>query len=88
VAELEASAREDRGLATGEMRMRSRLRDDGPGTRVELEQSIRLAGRLSGFIASALVRQAAEFVLSRFAECVRARLEGRGRGGAVGQTVR
>lgn len=92
IAELEAEAREERGRGGGEMRLRSRLREDGAGTRVELEQTLRPSGRLSGFIASALVRQAAEFVIGRFAHCVAARLEARGgdrsEEGGRGQTVR
>ena len=75
LAELEATAQEERGRGAGEMRMRSRLLPDGEGTRIELEQTLRLSGRLAGFVASALVRQAAEYVLGRFADCVRARLE-------------
>jgi len=75
VAELEATAREERNRGAGEMRMRSRLLEEAAGTRVELEQTLRLSGRLAGFLASALVRQAAEFVLGRFADCVRERLE-------------
>lgn len=75
VAELEATAREERNRGAGRMRMRSRLLEEAAGTKVELEQTLHLSGRLAGFVASALVRQAAEFVLGRFAACVRERLE-------------
>jgi hypothetical protein len=88
LAELEATAREERGRGAGEMRMRSRLLEEGAGTRVELEQTLRLSGRLAGFVASALVRQAAEFVLGRFADSVRARLEGRPGAEGAAHTVR
>ncbi len=78
-AELEAAAEERHGWGAGRLRMRSRLLEDPAGTRVELEQSFRLEGRLSGAVTSGLLRQAAEYVLGRFARCVRATLDpGRG----------
>lgn len=73
-AALEANASELRGWGDGEMRMRSRLSSDGDATLVHLEQSFRVTGRLSGMVATSLLTGAAEFVLARFASCVRAQL--------------
>ncbi len=74
-ARLEASASELKGWGDGEMWMRSRLLAEEDGTRVELEQSFRVSGRLSGVVATGLLRHAADFVLTRFATCVRSRIE-------------
>ena len=74
-AALEASASEAHGWGNGEMRMRSRLHPLSGSTRIDLEQSFRVSGRLSGVVATGLLARAAEFVLSRFAACVRARIE-------------
>ena len=74
-ASLEATASELRGWGEGEMRMRSRLSSDGATTLINLEQSFRITGRLSGVVATSLLTGAAEFVLSRFASCVRTRIE-------------
>jgi len=73
-AALEANASELRGWGDGEMRMRSRLSSDGDATLVHLEQSFRVTGRLSGMVATSLLTGAAEFVLARFASCVRAQM--------------
>jgi carbon monoxide dehydrogenase subunit G len=70
-ASLEATASELRGWGEGEMRMRSRLSSDGARTLIHLEQSFRVTGRLSGVVATSLLTGAAEFVLARFASCVR-----------------
>jgi carbon monoxide dehydrogenase subunit G len=70
-ASLEATASELRGWGEGEMRMRSRLSSDGATTLIHLEQSFRVTGRLSGVVATSLLTGAAEFVLARFASCVR-----------------
>ncbi len=74
-ASLEAKASEVRGWGTGEMRMRSILSSERGTTRIDLEQSIRVSGRLSGVVATSLLTGVAEFVLSRFASCVRKRVE-------------
>lgn len=74
-ASLEAAASELRGWGDGEMRMRSRLSSDGQTTLIHLEQSFRVTGRLSGVVATSLLTGAAEFVLARFASCVRTRIE-------------
>jgi len=74
-ASLEAVASELRGWGDGEMRMRSRLSSDGGMTRIDLEQSFRVSGRLSGVVATGLLTRAAEFVLFRFASCVRTQIE-------------
>ena len=55
--------------------MRSRLSSDNGITRVNLEQSFRVTGRLSGVIATGLLTRAAAFVLFRFASSVRDQLE-------------
>lgn len=73
-ASLEANASDLRGWGDGEMRMRSRLSSDGDATLVHLEQSFRVTGRLSGMVATSLLTGAAEFVLARFASCVRAQV--------------
>jgi carbon monoxide dehydrogenase subunit G len=74
-ARLEATASELRGWGDGEMWMRSRLLPEGKTTRVILEQSFRVSGRLSGIVATSLLRRAADFVLTRFAACVSAKVE-------------
>ncbi len=74
-ASLEATASELRGWGTGEMRMRSLLSSDRGITRIDLEQNFRVSGRLSGVVATSLLTGMAEFVLSRFAVCVRKRME-------------
>ncbi|MCL7961266.1 MAG: SRPBCC domain-containing protein [marine benthic group bacterium] len=74
-ARLEASASELRGWGDGEMWMHSRLLSDEGATQIELEQSFRVSGRLSGVVATGLLRRAADFVLTRFASCVRSRIE-------------
>ena len=73
-AALEANASELRGWGDGEMRMRSRLSSDGGATLIHLEQSFHVTGRLSGMVATSLLTGAAEFVLARFASCVRAQM--------------
>ena len=73
-AALEANATELRGWGDGEMRMRSRLSSDAEATQIDLEQSFRVTGRLSGVVATSLLTAAAEFVLARFASCVRAQV--------------
>jgi carbon monoxide dehydrogenase subunit G len=81
-ARLEATASELKGWGDGEMWMHSRLVPDGDATRIDLEQSFRVSGRMSGIVATGLLRRAADFVLGRFAACVRTRVEhGRRRGG-------
>jgi carbon monoxide dehydrogenase subunit G len=74
-ARLEASASELKGWGDGEMWMRSRLLSEGGATRIELEQSFQVSGRLSGIVATGLLRRAADYVLTRFAACVRSRIE-------------
>lgn len=74
-ARLEASASELKGWGDGEMWMHSRLLTEEGATRIELEQSFRVSGRLSGVVASGLLRRAADFVLTRFVSCVRTRIE-------------
>lgn len=74
-ASLQAAASEIRGWGDGEMRMRSRLSSDAGRTRIHLEQCFRVTGRLSGVVATGLLTGAAEFVLSRFASCVRSQIE-------------
>ncbi len=74
-ARLEATASELRGWGDGRMWMHSRLIPDGDATRIDLQQSFRVSGRMSGIIATGLLRRAADFVLGRFAACVRARVE-------------
>ncbi len=73
-ASLEANASELRGWGAGRMRMQSRLTSDGRRTRVDLQQSFEVVGRLSGMVATRLLPRAADFVLTRFASCVRSRL--------------
>ena len=77
-ARLEATASELRGWGDGRMWMHSRLVPDGDATRIDLRQSFRVSGRMTGIIATGLLRRAADFVLNRFAACVRARVEGGG----------
>jgi len=77
-ARLEATASELRGWGDGQMWMHSRLIPEGDATRIDLEQSFRVSGRMSGIIATGLLRRAADFVLSRFAACVRVRVESGG----------
>ena len=74
-ASLEAVASELRGWGDGEMRMRSRLSSNSGTTRIDLELCFRVTGRLSGVVATGLLTRAAEFVLFRFASCVRTQLE-------------
>lgn len=74
-ARLEATASELKGWGDGRMWMHSRLTPQGDATRIDLEQSFRVSGRMSGIIATGLLRRAADFVLSRFAACVRVRVE-------------
>ena len=74
-ASLEAFASELRGWGDGELRMRSRLSSDHGTTWINLEQSFRVTGRLSGVVATGLLTRAAEFVLFRFASSVRDQLE-------------
>jgi hypothetical protein len=74
-ASLEAVASELHGWGDGEMRMRSRLSSGSGITRIDLEQCFRVTGRLSGVIATGLLTRAAEFVLFRFASCVRDQIE-------------
>jgi carbon monoxide dehydrogenase subunit G len=74
-ASLQAVASELRGWGDGEMLMRSRLSSDGGVTQIDLEQSFRVTGRLSGVVATSLLTRAAEFVLFRFASCVRTQIE-------------
>jgi hypothetical protein len=78
-ARLLAEATESRGRASGELEMQSRLTTLAPGrTGVWIEQNFRLEGRLGGVLGAGLVREAAVFVLARFAACVRARIEAAG----------
>jgi carbon monoxide dehydrogenase subunit G len=74
-AALEATASELHGWGDGEMRMRSRLYPGKGRTRIDLEQSFRVSGRLSGVVATGLLTRAADFVLTRFSACVRSRIE-------------
>ncbi|MEJ2547136.1 MAG: SRPBCC domain-containing protein [Gemmatimonadota bacterium] len=74
-ARLEASASELKGWGTGQMWMRSRLLPEQGATRVELEQSFQVSGRLSGVVATGLLRRAADFVMTRFAFSVRSKIE-------------
>lgn len=76
-ASLEATASELRGWGTGKMSMHSLLSSDRGITRIDLEQNFSVSGRLSGVVATSLLTGVAEFVLSRFAICVRQRMESR-----------
>lgn len=76
-ASLEATASEVRGWGTGKMTMHSLLSSDRGATRIDLEQRFSVSGRLSGLVATSLLTGVAEFVLSRFAVCVRRRVESR-----------
>lgn len=74
--QMAAEASELRGDGSGEMQMVSRLAAvEGERTRVEVEQVFLLSGRLSLLLASGVLRRGAEWVLERFADCMRSRLE-------------
>jgi carbon monoxide dehydrogenase subunit G len=74
-ARLEATASELKGWGDGQMWLQSQLHSDGATTRIDLQQSFRVSGRLSGIVATGLLRRAVDFVLTRFAACVRSRVE-------------
>ncbi len=74
--EMAAEARELGGDGSAHMRLSSRLtRAEEARTLVELEQVIRLSGRLAMIAASGLLTQAAEFMAGRFAACLQSCLE-------------
>jgi carbon monoxide dehydrogenase subunit G len=73
---IAATARETNGDGAADLRMRSRLSEQGRShTNVEVRLGVRLAGRLDGPILRRVLGGAAEILLRRFAACVRHSLE-------------
>lgn len=73
---IAATARETDGDGAADLRMRSRLSEQGRSrTNVDVRLGVRLAGRLDGPILRKVLGGAAEILLRRFAACVRHSLE-------------
>ena len=73
---IAAKARETNGDGAADLRMRSRLSEQGHShTKVDVRLGVRLAGRLDGPILRRVLGGAAEILLRRFAACVRNSLE-------------
>jgi carbon monoxide dehydrogenase subunit G len=73
---IAATARETTDDGAADLRMRSRLSEQGHShTNVDVRLGVRLTGRLDGPILSRVLAGAAEILLRRFAACVGHSLE-------------
>jgi hypothetical protein len=73
--EMSGEGKDEKGSGSVKMNMRSRLEPmDGGGTRVHVEQSISLAGRLASFGRGGIVQNVADFMFGRFTSCVTKKL--------------
>ena len=73
--EMSGSAKDEKGSGSVKMRMHSRLTpQDGGGTRVEVEQSVNLSGRLASFGRGGIVQNVADYMFGRFTDCVKKKL--------------
>ncbi|MFW6191868.1 MAG: SRPBCC family protein [Gemmatimonadota bacterium] len=70
--EMSGDAKDAKGSGSVKMRMHSTLTplDDG-GTRVEVEQSVNLSGRLASFGRGGIVQNVADYMFGRFTDCVK-----------------
>lgn len=79
VVEMSGDAKDEKGSGSVKMRMHSELtpQEDG-GTRVEVEQSVNLSGRLASFGRGGIVQNVADYMFGRFTDCVKKTLAGAG----------
>lgn len=73
--EMSGSGEDEKGSGGVKMSMHSRLEglEDG-GTRVKVQQSVSLSGRLASFGRAGVVQSVADMMFGRFTDCVKDRL--------------
>lgn len=73
--EMSGQAEDAKGTGNVKMRMRSRLHSlEGGGTRIEVSQTVHLAGKLASFGRGGIIQNVADFMFGRFTDCVTERL--------------
>jgi len=75
--EMSGQGKDEKGSGSVKMHMESRLEPlDGGGTRVSVQQSVSLSGRLASFGRGGIVQNVADFMFGRFTSCVTKKLAG------------
>lgn len=73
--EMSGQAKDAKGSGSVRMEMKSKLHSlDGGGTRVDVSQTVNLAGKIASFGRGGIVQNVADYMFGRFTSCVEDRL--------------